>query len=460
MKRLFFLFVSCIFLFSCNQEIVDFFEAIQDYGYRAAQPLGPKKLTANENLCGGYVYEELPVVISKKDEFTYEIKFLSVLLHKEDVVIEAHATLLGNYTFLNLDMGDYYCFMRTNLVPGQELQISLLKDALKQYIPQEKIKGWLESNPGETTYLYDPVNDYSLDIYFSFAFERVTLEEAYRIQKYRLRIERLNLFENCESYEEYEELVRRFPGDEFIPIGQKALFDRCATIDQYNEFIAYFPNSEWVDDAKSRINYIIESEQLAKYLAIDKQAFELAQKENTIDAWESFKLTANTNAYRDSANQKIGFLASGITKDNVEWKWTNGESEKAFQLLFYKVDYLKNQLDSDWIVELLGFYALKYNQPEMTQKVMHYFDVLVEKRIAGDNFLNLYLYKGFLLWSLDQADNALRTFELKLDDVYEDGSVPFKEQIKIKYAYFKEQGLVFPNEKETWKRIKKLKIEK
>lgn len=76
------LFIGMMLL-SCRQDIVDFFEAIQDYGYRSLQPLSLKKLPVNENITGGYVYQGLPVIISKKDANTYQIKFLTFCFTKK-----------------------------------------------------------------------------------------------------------------------------------------------------------------------------------------------------------------------------------------------------------------------------------------------------------------------------------------------------------------------------------------
>jgi hypothetical protein len=458
-KRFWILLLFPVFLLSCKQEIVDFFEAIQDYGYRSLQPLGPKKVPVNENLLGGYVYDGLPVIISKKDQTTYEIKFLSILLYKEDAVVEAHATQIGTSVFLNLAMGDYYCFMRVNLIMAQELQIDLLKDALKEYVPQDKIKSWLEQHPGETTYMYDVENGYSLDIYFSFVFEKITVNEALRIQENRLRAERRELFENCSGYAEYEELVKLYPNDEFKELAILSLYEDCETIEDYKALMAYFPNSSWAEEAEKQIKFIIETQRLAEFLAVDQKAFEEVLKTNTLDGYEAFKLTCNTNAYRDSASAHIALLASRITKDDVEWKWTNGESERAFTLLFYKIDYLKNTSEASWIIDLLTTYTLIYNQPEMSRKTLQYFDVLVAKKVRGDDFLNLYLGKGFVLWSLNEIEPAIKTFELKLMDTYDSDGSTFKEHIKSKYTLYTGQGITFPDQKNTWKRIKKLKIE-
>lgn len=458
-KRCFLLLAIPVFLFSCKQEILDFFEAIQDYGYRSLQPLGPKNVPVNDNLLGGYVYDGLPVIISKKDANTYQIKFLSVLLHKEDAVADAHATQIGTATFLNLAMGDYYCFMRVNLMMNTELQIELLKDALKEYVPANKIKAWLEKNPDATSYTYTDAEgtSYDMDIFFSFIFQRVTVDEALRMQQEKLRYARQQLFEECDSYFEYEDLVHRFPNDEFRELAEFSIFNRCERLEEFKEFISYFPDSQFRDEAEAAIKNIIETERLAEFLAIDQQNFQEVIAMNTRDAYKAFADSAYTNAYRDSAMIRFGNLAAHITQDEVEWKWTNGEPEAAFDLLFLKVDYLKNRHEIPWIVDHFTLYALQYNKAEMTEKVLTYFDKFVARGVFGDDFLDIYLNKGFLQWSLNDVQDAVATFDLKLNHIYEKDGSTFKENIKLKYKWLCEQGITFPDQKANWKRIKKLK---
>lgn len=456
-RRFLYLLLLPVFLMSCRQELVDFFEAIQDYGYRSVQPLGPNKTLVNENMLGGYVYDGLPVIISKKNETTYEIRFLSVLLHKEDAVVEAHATQIGTTTFLNLNMGDYYCIMRANLILSSQLQIDLLREELKEYIAQDQIRSWLEKNPGQTTYVYDAVNDYAMDVYYSFVFEKVTVQSALQIQKDRLREERRILFENCSSYAEYESLIHQYPNDEFIGLAEQSLLESCKTIEELREFIAYFPDSHLIKTAEEKIRYIAETERLQEFLAIDQNAFLLAKKENSIDAMETFREKNYTSAYDDSATAFIAFLATSITRDEVEWKWTNGDSQGAITLLNYKIDYLKNLREAGWIIELITLYTLKMNNDTVRQNTLNYYNKLVERKVYGDAFLDLYLGKGFVLWSANEIEVAIRTFELKLQDVYEADGLTFQEHIKLKYNYYVEQGIQFPDQKYNWKRIKKLK---
>jgi len=445
---------------SCKQEIIDFFEAIKDYGYRSVQPLGPKKVDVNDALLGGYVYDGLPVVISKKDQVTYKIEFLSVLLYRESTIIEAHATQLGGSTFLNLLMGDYYCFMRVNLILNEELQIDLLKEALKEFVPQEKLKSWLEAHPGAESYTVPAdesgSGEYDMEIYFSFIFNRITVDEARSIQAERLRMARRELFDNCTSYDEYEELLKTYPNDEFKNLAVISLFEQCKTIEEYKQFMTYFPDSELTKEAQLRIDYIIEEVRRAEFLALDKKNFEQTKTINTIDAYEQFLATCGTKVYKDSANSQIAYLAGKISKDDVEWKWTNGEEVKAIGLIYYKIDYMTDMRDIAWVIDLLTIYTLKHNDKEQTKKSLTYIDKIAGKNIADDNFLNLYISKGFILWSLGEYDLCITTFELKLSDVMESG-ITFKEAVKVKYESYINQGIAFPEQSATWKRIKKLK---
>ena len=65
--------------------------------------------------------------------------------------------------------------------------------------------------------------------------------------------------------------------------------------------------------------------------------------------------------------------------------------------------------------------------------------------------------KGFLLWSMGKNDMAVNSFGLKINSKYQMKSITFKENLKIRYNFYKEKNILFPEQKGTWKRIKKLK---
>lgn len=459
-KSLFCCAVLLIVSVSCKREIIDFFEAIKDYGYRSHQPLGPKKIAVNEELLGGYVYDNLPVVISKKDAQTYRIEFLSVLLYKENAIVDAHATQLGPSTFLNLQMGDYYCFMKVNLILNQSLQIDLLKESVKQHIPEDKIKTWLTAHPGETQYHFTENNEeQSTELYFNFTFSKITVDEALRIQAERLRLARKYLFENCKSYESYENLIAKYPNDEFTALAVQSLFDRCETIADYEKFATYFSKDVLAENAKSRIAELKEEQRQQELMALDKRSFEIAKTTNTIEGYVEFKSTCNSKTYIDSADYSIAALARDIKKDQVEWKWTNGESQVALQFLYYKIEFMQGKTDVPWIIELLTLYTLQHNNATSTATSLVYIDKLANKGISSDDFLNLYISKAFLFWLQGDFDACLKTVELKLQDSFESGEM-FKDVLKSRYESYVNKGISFPEQGTTWKKIKKLKIEK
>ena len=228
---------------SCNQEISDFFESIRDHGYRSNKPLGPQTIKIKEDFLGGYVYKELPLIISKKTDYIYEINFLTPSLHKEDRVVEAHITKLSGFTFMNLKMGDYYCFLKFNMLFDEELQVDLVKNSLADYVESSNFKSWLRKNAdkGIHTYMREG-EEQELDAFYSFVFKKITVTRAYEIQEEKLTKEKQELFTNCSSYRRYEYLINEYPNDEYKILAEQSLFSKCVTVYEYEAYIAYFPN--------------------------------------------------------------------------------------------------------------------------------------------------------------------------------------------------------------------------
>ena len=106
----------------------------------------------------------------------------------------------------------------------------------------------------------------------------------------------------------------------------------------------------------------------------------------------------------------------------------------------------------------MSFYTVKINSAPMNEKTLSYMDKLFERKISSDARLNLFMEKGFLLWSMGKTDMALNTFRLKINAKFIMKSMTFKEKLKEKYKYYKDQEIEFPEQKATWKKIKKLKI--
>lgn len=450
---------SLLFVLSCNNEITDFFESIRDNGYRSTKPLGSEKVKVNNDFLGGYVYQSLPVIISQKSTYLYEINFLSTDLHKEDRVVEAHITKVGGFTFMNLKMGDYFCFLRFNMLFEEELQVDLVKSGLKNHVKENELKSWLSKNAdqGICTYKDDEGNQMEMNAYYSFTFKKITTLRAYEIQKNELYAAKEKLFEDCYSYERYDELVSLYPNNEFKVLGQYSLFKKCDTKYEFQTFVDHFPNSNYTTLANETILEIEEEEARLLLIKKDKLSYEKASKANTIEGLEHYLEIRQTEFYVDTTLYQIKGLVESITVEDIEWKWVGGEKEKALHMIFYKIEYLEKLSDINWIIEHMSFYTLKMNSKPLTEKTIGYMDKLFERKISSDSRLNLFMEKGFLLWSMGKTEMAINTFRSKIKSKYILESITFKEKIKEKYKYYKDQDVVFNEEKSTWKKVKKLK---
>lgn len=451
--------IALFFIISCNNEITDFFESIRDNGYRSTKPLGPEKVKVNEDLLGGFVYQSLPVIISKKSTYLYEINFLSTDLYKEDRVVEGHISKVGGFSFMNLKMGDYYCFLRFNMLFEEELQVDLVKSGLKKHVKETELKKWLASNADQGIFKYkDEYGDQrELNAYYSFTFEKITTIRAYEIQKNELYAAKESLFKDCYSYDRYDELVALYPNDEFKVLGQYSLYKKCESKYQFQSFVEHFPNSNYSKLANEAIQKIEEEEARLLLIKKDRLSYEKASKTNTIEGLEHYLEIRQTEFYVDTTLYQIKELVKSITVEDIEWKWVGGEKEKALQMIFYKIEYLEKLSDINWIIEHMSFYTLKMNSKPTTEKTLGYMDKLFERKISSDSRLNLFMEKGFLLWSMGKTEMAINTFRSKIKSKYILESITFKEKIKEKYKYYIDQDVVFLEEKPTWKKVKKLK---
>jgi hypothetical protein len=455
------LVVSLLFFVSSCSDIYDLYEALKDYGYRAGQPLGPKKVPVNETFLGGYAYEQLPVIVSKKDELTYNIKFLHTRLGNENRSVDAFATQFNEFAFLNLVIGESYYFVR--LAPwafeNGKFNISVLTTEFGQIVSQDRMKSWLKAFPGTNTKSYLDANgaEQEIDLYYDLAFTRLTEAEALAMQEKELNDAKTNLFEGCGSYTEYAFLVENYPGDPLLALAQNALFNRCNTIEEYQEFIVNFPGTALAEVAESSIRQIIQNYEYADALSVDKVEFEAAVAVNSIEGYDKFYYTCNTQPYKDSALKRIDRLASVLAREDIEKEWEGGNHYRAIRLLFYKIEYMDHNKDVDWIIELATTYSLVLQDKALYQETLLYLDLIVLRNVSNDQYLAICMSKVLLLWADYDIEQLFELYEPKIADTFDSGFT-FKEVLKQKYEALVDLGIVFPNQEAVWKKIKKMKV--
>jgi hypothetical protein len=446
------IFVASLIVFalttSCGKAIRDFFKAIEKYGYKSKEPLSKKNIVVDKQLLGGYVYNSLPVIISKKDDFTYQLTFLAVELDLEDVNVDAHMSIINNDRYLNINMGENYSFLKISSFFNNELGVKLLRNSIEPYVASANLRSWLEKHGREESFTPDSVAP--VDIYYVFSFNRITVEKAYQIQREQIHEKMTDLFDACKDYYTYDQLEKRYPNEPLLASARENIFNKCTTIEAYQAFAKRFPGDILSERANSRIQEI-------KMFKADSVNFNVAVKHNTIEAYETFINNSSTTVFKDSAGVKITLLANSITENDIEWRWTGSSRTDALKLIFQKIDYSDQPISSEWYQQHLTFYCLKLQQPDVTEKGLLYLDKLAQKNPSKNEMLNLYLSKGFLLWSLERTELAIEVFQSKIEESYTgEGGVSFRNKLKLWYKDLKESDIVFPKEKPTWKKIKKL----
>ncbi len=444
-----FVFLLILFLIttSCGKEIRDFFKAIEKYGYQTKEPLGKKTILVDKQLLGGYVYNSLPVVITEKDKFTYKLTFLAVELDHENAEVEAHISEINNSRYLNLNMGDSYAFLKISSIVNNELGIRLLRNSIEPYV-KDGLVAWLQKHGNEEE--FTPENQTPIDIYYSFTFSKITVDKAYQIQSEQLHEKMVDLFKSCKDFYTYDALEKRYPNDPLLSSARENIFNHCSTIASYQAFADKFPNDYLAEKAKTQIQQL-------KMFKADSLNFSDVAKQNTIEAYEGFISNSSTAFFKDSASRLITTLANAISENDIEWRWTGSSRTDAIKLIFQKIDYADLPLNSEWYQQHLTFYCLKLQQTNLTEKGLSQLDKLARRNPPQNELLNLYLSKGFLLWSLDNIDLSIEVFKSKIDASFIGEKAPtFRNKIKSWYKSFKDSDIIFPREKIAWKKIKKL----
>lgn len=444
---------------SCQEMTYEsIYRAIKKKGHIDTSPLSGESTPVNKDLLGAYIYKkEFPVIVSKVNTNTYSFTFLTTSLSTEDVVFEAHPTRIQSIEYLNIHLYNSFAFMKVSDIDGNNLRIGLISRQIYHELKNKDLKTWLKANPKTeeiTVKWEDYVNEegtdsYQQSVYQYFSLQKITQERAYEIQKKALEDAKRHRFTGCTSITEYIDLKERYPEeDELLKLAATNLYTQIGTKEDYLQFIQYVHYPDLTAKAKKAIANIEIYERAQK-------EYQNAKEKNTIQAYENFLQNSHTQFFQDSAMLQIKELASKIEPKQIEWAWTSNEKEMAFKLIFYRLKFAADTIDLDWYPQKITLYSLSSDEKKLKQKGQTCLDLCVDLTENKDQLLNLYLYKGFILWSSGEYDTALQLFREKTKENYQDGST-FKSKLKTSYKAFQQQGIVFPEQKNTWKKIKKL----
>lgn len=433
---------------SCK-EIRDLLKAIDKYGYKSSVPLTKKELPVEKLLLGSFVYNDLPIIISEKDANTYLIKFLSTELDGNDIEVDAFLSKVGNSKYLNLDLGYSYSFLKISDVSiSRDVNVKLLRNTIDQYVTEKNLVSWLVKNGDRDEFLNK--DSVEVDIFYTFSFTRISQDRAYQIKAEQLKEKKEALFNSCNDYETYDKLSAKYPGDPLLAHAREGIFKECRSISDYQTFVDKFADDVLSEKAKK---LIVEKQLYIK----DSLAFNSIKNSNDIDIYLKFIEGCATQKFKDSASIRITPLIAKISEDNIEWKWNGGEKNEALKLIFYKIDFNGKYINSAWYNEHIAAYCLKIQQPELKEKGIIYIDKLAVGNPTKDELLDLYISKGFILWSLAKYDQAIDVFKSKINEHYNNrDGLSFKKSLKDRFKKYQKDGIVFPDEKAMWKKIKNL----
>lgn len=449
--------LSTLFLVSCKQgEITDFFLFIEERGYLFEGTLIKKFEPVDERLLGGYLYETLPVIISKKDKDTYSINFLATDLNSVDRTVDAKMTRIGTTNFLNLDMGGQYAIVKVDLNYDNEFTMNLVRGSMQNTFDEEQMRLFLTMHPEEESYTpRDDENAFSQEVYYSVSFNKITVEYAREVQETALYERKENLYRYCLTYHSFESLKQKYPLPELYVLAEESLLKECKTIEDYQEFIGYFPTSKFVKEAQIQIAKLREDERQKALIEEDRLAFAYAKETNTFVGYEGFIEGRKTNVYLDSAKAQLTSLANAITRTNLEWNWTNGNCHEGVLLAYYKINYGDTIDFKPWLIRNLPYYSLLNGSAQDKELSVELLGRLWHEANNPNDNLRIYLQKGFLLWSIGNTEAAVETFRSKINQKFSNNEL-FSDLLKKTYKEYHKLNATLADEKATWKKIKKL----
>ena len=220
------LLLFAVSLASSCKDIKNFLQAIDKYGYKSKTPLGEKEIPIDSLLLGSYVYKSLPIIISEKDSCTYNLKFLATELDETDIEIEAFLSVIGASTYLNLDLGYSYSFLKISDVSiRRDIEVKLIKKTITPYVNEKNLRKWLLKHDEKDEFVTD--DSLTIDIYYAFNFFKISQERALQIKAEMLQKKKEHLFVSCPDYETYKSLSVKYAGDPALSKAREALLSKC-----------------------------------------------------------------------------------------------------------------------------------------------------------------------------------------------------------------------------------------
>lgn len=448
--RLLLICMSPIFLAGGCERATSFHDELFNKGCRISEPFG--NTSDSQQLAGGYLYNDQLGFIIRDCGDSLEIVFPDNDLNKEDKTVYAVARNVGNATWLFVKSRRGY--IPVKLEQGSEqCEVLLVRNSLSNHVGDQRIRKWLQQNPSEKFYDHKVIKDDSLlftrrlSVYYRFKCEKVSVSRIYEVRDSLRREAKKELFRATYTIEGYEKYAARYPNDPLLSIIEDNIINNCNTIRCVERFIAKFPESRHLELALQKLKTL-------QYEKAKRDAYRRAMETKTIADMDRFITEFPEGSKADSVYAVLIEKAGDISKEVVEQKWNEGKYNQAFRYLAIKSKYGVVE-DMEWCAQRLAEYAWKSGDSEKLIQAEELLEHITMGK-NGDARLTANTYLAFVKWYRGDMEEAIRIVDSKKGEVYVEPKVLlYRKRLKEDYKTVKDWKISFPQERSTWKAMKK-----
>lgn len=207
MKTSRFSFVIAIFIICCAGKCKngnnDYLTNLYNSAYKSYAPVKAVKEPLYTPLIGYWnLMDDRPLVVTKKDETTYEFKFLSPYLNSEDIIYEAQVNTVAGSKYISMQSyKGNYIFFKMKPVDEDAINFFMLRDNIMDLMGDKSLAQFITSNShlSDTSHFYTKVS-----------LSRLSEEGANEMQMRKIRT-------SVQSIYDYETYSAKFPADPALP---------------------------------------------------------------------------------------------------------------------------------------------------------------------------------------------------------------------------------------------------
>lgn len=453
-NSIFLALLSLLVLTGCER-ISNLYKEFQDKGYRFSDLFGEQ--ISPKDYLGAYVYNEEMCFILKAEGEQLNVHFLENGLDETDRTKQCQIRSLGksHWLFFQHKNKKEWIAIKLDLRSTNRLEVSLPRISLRSYVESPQFVEWLKDNPRRSVYKLDVKQGDSvrytrrIPVYLGYQFTRISEDRAYAIRDSLKRRAMKKLFAEKNSIEDYEACSKRFPNDPLLSIIEKNIYNKCGTSKCYERFIARFPNSRYVKLALQNLTDLERDR-------IERNEFRRARASGKMQDIDRYISSYPQGRYVDSAYALIKNKANDIAYQFVDDKWASGSHEQAYRYAVYKLKY-DPKVEADWCIRKLTYFSMQEKGAVHARETENLFAGLALSQVDDDARLCAQTYWAFLAWYRGDKDACIMRLDAKINEVYvKPKRTPFRKRLKEEYGTVKDWKVEFPNEKKTWKQIKKL----